>query len=72
MRSHEINDSNVGSFARDGALTKCELVYGIGNVRNFIGSYLVGRVVYQCIDRPLMPSSNMQCSSYESSVIFNT
>ncbi|WOL02878.1 hypothetical protein Cni_G11597 [Canna indica] len=67
-----VNDCKFGRLTNDGSLSVGQILFHIGNPHNFVGSFLIGKVSFQCVDDVDIPVDSRICRDYESTALSTT
>ncbi|XP_043812056.1 uncharacterized protein LOC110613158 [Manihot esculenta] len=63
-----VHDSCYGRLARDRSLNVAQMLLYI-HPYSFVGSFLVGKVAFQCVDDVVLPTGTQTCQTYLSTAL---
>ncbi|KAK1362890.1 hypothetical protein POM88_038451 [Heracleum sosnowskyi] len=66
LKVNNVTDCSVGEFVSDGSIWKGQPLLHIGHPFDFVGSYLIGRACFSCVENVISPRNSENCGSYDS------
>ncbi|XP_015576305.2 probable periplasmic serine endoprotease DegP-like isoform X1 [Ricinus communis] len=67
-----VSDCSFGRFAADGSIFAGQNLLHVGHPANFVGSFLIGKAAFQCVNDVVLPTGTQICQNYQSTALHNT
>ncbi|XP_059294634.1 uncharacterized protein LOC132047633 [Lycium ferocissimum] len=68
----DVNGCQYATLTNDGSLSVGQSLLHIGNPYQFVGSFLMGKVAFECIDHVEVPIFGATCKTYVSTALSTT
>lgn len=68
LKVNKVSDCTVGEFVSDGSIWEGQPLLHIGHPYDLVGSYLIGRACFPCVEDVIPPRNSETCGSYDSKV----
>lgn len=72
LKVNQVVDCSVGEFVSDGSIWKGQPLLHIGHIYDLVGSYLIGRACFPCVEDVIPPRNSEICGIYDSEALLQT